>query len=148
MHSFIYLSIGFWLHTVLVCRGSMSLNCPVFHTFVGISSSTAAFLLLIFLSTESSSSCVNGPSLIPNWLVIIFVIGSCVTFGGFASKFLKCCFNRYIRSSWQFCFRSTLPSDHFVYFLACYPRFFYLQPIILSYRSDFVCILFVILGIC
>ena len=28
----------------------------------------------------------------PNWLLIIFVIGSCVTFGSFLRKFLKCCF--------------------------------------------------------
>ena len=41
----------------------MSSNCLVFHTSGGISSSPAAFLFLIFLRTESSSSCVNGPSL-------------------------------------------------------------------------------------
>ncbi len=43
----------------------------------GISSSPAAFLFLIFLRTESSSSCVNGPSLMSNCLLIILVIGSC-----------------------------------------------------------------------
>ena len=70
----------------------MSSNCLVFHTSGGISSSPAAFLFLIFLRTESSSSCVNGPSLMSNCLLIILVIGSCVIFGGFPSKFSKCCF--------------------------------------------------------
>ena len=64
----------------------MSSNCLVFHTSGGISSSPAAFLFLIFLRTESSSSCVNGPSLMSNCLLIILVIGSCVIFGGFPSK--------------------------------------------------------------
>ena len=35
-----------------------------------------------------------------NWLLIIFMIGLCITFGGFLSKFSKCCFHRCIRSSW------------------------------------------------
>ena len=68
--------------------------------FRGISSSPAAFLFLIFLRTESSSSCVNGPSLMSNCLLIILVIGSCVIFGGFPSKFSKCCFNSFILSCW------------------------------------------------
>ena len=76
----------------------MSVNSLVFHTSRGISSSPAAFLFLIFLSTESSS-CINCPSLMSNCLLIIFMIGSCVTFGDFPSKFLKCCFHRGIRSS-------------------------------------------------
>ena len=63
MHPFVHLSIGFWLYTALQCRSSMSSNCLVFHTSGGISSSPAAFLFLIFLRTESSSPCVNGPSL-------------------------------------------------------------------------------------
>ena len=71
----------------------MLLNCLVFHTFGGISSSPAAFLFLIFLSTELSSSCVNDPSLTSNCLLIILMIGSCVTLTGFPSKFLKCCFH-------------------------------------------------------
>ena len=78
----------------------MSSNCLIFHTSGGISSSTAAFLFLIFLSTESSSSWVKGPSLMSNCLLILLVIGSCVTFGGFLSKFLKCCFHRCICSCW------------------------------------------------
>ena len=53
-------------------------NCLVFHTSGSISSSPAHFLFLIFLRTESSSSCVNGPSLMSNCLLIILVIGSCV----------------------------------------------------------------------
>ena len=35
------------------------------------------------------------------WILIIFVI---VTFGGFLSKFLKCCFHRCIHSSWLVAF--------------------------------------------
>ena len=50
------------------------------------------FFYLIFLSTESSSSWVNGPTLISDCLLIILVIGSWVPFGGFPSKFSKCCF--------------------------------------------------------
>ena len=71
----------------------MSSNCLVFHTSGGISSSPAAFLFLFFLRTESSSSCVNAPSLMSNCLLIILVIGSCVIFGGFPSRFSKCCFH-------------------------------------------------------
>ena len=100
MHPFIHLSIGFWLYTALQCRSSMSSNCLVFHTSGGISSSPAAFLFLIFLRTESSSSCVNGPSLVSNCLLIILVIDSCVIFGGFPSKFSKCCFHSCILSCW------------------------------------------------
>ena len=44
----------------------MSSNCLVFHTSGGISSSPAAFLFLIYLITESSSSRVNGPRLLTN----------------------------------------------------------------------------------
>ena len=35
-----------------------------------------------------------------NCLLIIFVIGSCVTFGGFPSRFSKCCFHSFICSCW------------------------------------------------
>ena len=51
-----------------------------------------------FFSTETSY-CVNCPSLISSWLLIIFEVVSCVTFGAFPSKFSKCCFHRCIRSS-------------------------------------------------
>ena len=103
----------------------MSSNCLVFHTSGGISSSPAAFLFLIFLRTESSSSCVNGPSLMSNCLLIILVIGSCVIFGGFPSKFSKCCFQFYsflLVCCFKFCFGCVLSSTHFVYCLPCYPR--------------------------
>ena len=104
MHPFTQLSITFWLYTALQCRSSISSKSLVFHTSGGISSSSAAFLFLIFLNTESSSSCVNCLSLLSNWLQIIFVIGSCVTLGGFQSKFSKCCFHRCIHSSWLVAF--------------------------------------------
>ena len=77
----------------------MSSNCLVFHTSGGISSSPAAFLFLIFLRTESSSSLVNSPSLMCNCLLIILVIGSCIMFGGLASRFSKC-FHSFILSCW------------------------------------------------
>ena len=82
----------------LQCQSSMSSNFLVFHTSEGISSIPAAFLSLIFLNTESSSSCVNGPSLLSYCLLISLVIGSCLTSGKFLSKFSKCCFHMYIRS--------------------------------------------------
>ena len=100
MHPFIHLSIGFWLYTAVQCRSSMLSNCLVFHTSGEISFSPVAYLFLIFLRTESSSSCENGPSLMSNCLLIILVIGSCVIYGGFPSRFSKCCFHSFILSCW------------------------------------------------
>ena len=51
----------------------MSSNCLVFHASGEISSSPAAFLFLIFRNTESSSSRVNGPSLMSSCLLIILM---------------------------------------------------------------------------
>ena len=104
MDPFVHLSIAFWLYTALQCLRCISSNSLVFHTSGGISSSPAAFLFLIFLSTDSSSSCVNYLSLMFNWLLIIFVISRCITFRGFPSKFSKCCFRGYIRASWLVAF--------------------------------------------
>ena len=104
MHPFVHLSIVFWLYMVLQCRSRMSSNSQVFYTSGGISLSPAAFLVLIFLSNESSSSYVNCPSLMSNGLLIIFVIGSRVTFGWFPNEFSKCCFHNCIRSSFCRCF--------------------------------------------
>ena len=104
----------------------MSSNCLVFHTSGGIWSSSVAFLFLIFLRTESSSSLVNGPSLMSNCLLIILVIGSFVTFGRFPSRFSKMLFPQFyfflLACSFQFCFGCALPSTHFVYCLPGYPR--------------------------
>ena len=66
---FVILSIVYWLYTLL-CRSSMSSNCLVFRTSGGSSSSPALFLLLSFLCTESSSSCLNCPSLTSNWFLL------------------------------------------------------------------------------
>ena len=85
-------------------RIELSLNSLVFYTSRGISSSLGAFLFLIFLCTESSSSWVNGPGLMSNCLLIILVIGSYITFGGFPSKFSKCCFHSCFGSSWLVAF--------------------------------------------
>ena len=113
MYPFLHLSVVLWLYTALEYRSSMVTNSFVFHTSGSISSSPAAFLFLIFLSTESSSSCVNCPILMSSWLLIIFLIGSSVTFGGFSSKFSKCYFHRCIRSSWLAAFRLAF-ADHFL----------------------------------
>ena len=86
----------------------MSSNCLVFHTSGGISSSSAAFLFLIFPRTELSSSLANGPSLMSNYLLIILVIGSFVTFGGFPCRFSKCCFHSFILSCWFAAFNFAL----------------------------------------
>ena len=61
-----------------LCRSSMFSNCLVFHTSGGISSSPVAFLFLIFLSTKSSSSRVNGSCLMSNCLLIILVMKGCI----------------------------------------------------------------------
>ena len=79
-------------------------NSLAFHTSWGISSSHATFLFVIFLSIESSSSCVSCLSLMSDWLLIIFVAGSCVTCRGFPTKFSKCCFHSCICSSWLVAF--------------------------------------------
>ena len=86
----------------------MSSNCLVFHTSRGISSSPAAYLFSIFLRTESSSSWVNGPSLMSKCLLIILVIGSCVTFGRFPSRFSNCCSHSFILSCWFAAFNFAL----------------------------------------
>ena len=86
----------------------MSSSCLVFHSSGGISSSPEAFLFLIFLRTESSSSLVNGPSLMSSCLLIILVIGSCVTFGGFLSRFSKCCLHSFILFCWFVAFNLAL----------------------------------------
>ena len=65
----------------------------VFHTYREIPSSPAAFLFLIFLSTESSSR-VNGPSLMSNCILIILVITltklKLVGFEGFSRRGHQC----------------------------------------------------------
>ena len=108
MHPFVHMSIVFWLYTALQCGSNMSSNSLVFHTSGGISSSSAAFSFVIFLSTESSSSGVNTSSLMSNCLLIILVISSCETFEGILSKFSKCCFHSCIRSSWLVAFTLAL----------------------------------------
>ena len=86
----------------------MSSNCLVFHTSGGILSSPAAFLFLIFLRSESSSSLVNGHSLMSNCLLIILLIGLFVTFSGFPSRFSKCCFHSFTLSCWLAAFTFAL----------------------------------------
>ena len=75
-------------------------NFFVFHTSGGISLRLAAFLFLIFVSITLSLSCVNCPSLMSSWLLIIFMIGSSVTLVDFPSRFLKCWFHKCFCFSW------------------------------------------------
>ena len=77
------------------------------HISGGLSSSHAAFLFLIFLSTEMSSLSVNSPSVMPNCLLIIIVVGSCVTFGVFPSRFWKY-FHSFVYSCWFVAFNFAL----------------------------------------
>ena len=53
-----------YLYTVLQNRRSKSQHFFAFHTFEGISSLSANFLLLIFVSTNLNYSSINYPSLI------------------------------------------------------------------------------------
>ena len=124
----------------------MSSNCLVFHTSGRISSSPAAFLFLIFLSTESSSSRVNGPSLMSNCLLIIFVIGSCVTFGGFLSRFSKCCFHSFICSCWFVTFSLALAVLFLLFtsFIACHA----ILDCLSSTESLFLSIWFCMYSVC
>ena len=125
----------------------MSSNCLVFHTYGWISSSPATFLFLIFLSNESSSSGVNGPSLMSNCLLIILVIGSCETFGRFPSRFWKCCFYSFIRSCWFVALAVLfLLLTSFIVCRAILDCLYSTESLILSFA--FVCILSVLLGIC
>ena len=68
---------------VLQYRRSMLSNFLVFHTWVGYFMKTCSFPVFNF----SSSSCVNCPSFISSYLLLIFVIGlgSSVSFGDFPS---------------------------------------------------------------
>ena len=101
----------------------MSSNFLVFHNSGGISSSPAASLFSIFLITESNYSRINGPSLMSYCLLIILVIGSCLTFGGFPRRFSKCCFHSFILSCW------------FVAFNLALPVFFLLLPLFIVFHA-------------
>ena len=112
-------------------------NCLVFLTTGEFSSSPVAFLFLIFLSTKSSSSRVNGPSLMSNCLLIILVIGLCVTFSGFSSRFSKCCFRSFILSCCFLAFNLALVVfflllNSFIVFQAILGCLSYTESLILS----------------
>ena len=81
---------------------------PFFCNSVRISSRPEAFLFLIFVSITLIASCINCPSLMSRWLLMIFVIGSSVTLVDFLSRLLKCSFRMYIRSSWLTAFSFVL----------------------------------------
>ena len=102
--------------------------------FWGMLSSPAAFLFLIFLSTESSSSRVNGPSLMSNCFLTILVIGSCVNFSGFPSRFSKCCFHSFILSCWFVAFNLALAVLFLLLtsFIVCHLSLSFTESLILS----------------
>ena len=75
-------------------RRRIWLDFLVVLTSGGILSNPAAFLFSIFLITQSSSSCLNCPSLMSTWSLIFFAIGSPVTYRGFPCKFSESCFQR------------------------------------------------------
>ena len=82
-----------------------------------------------------------------NCLLIILGIGSCVTLGGFPSKFLKYCFQRCIRSCWLVAFSSAFAVLFLLHtsFTVCHAILDCLsstESLILSVW--FVCILFVL----
>ena len=132
----------------LQCRIIETSNSLVFHTSWSISSSPVAFHFLIFLSTESSSSYVNCPSLMSSWLLKKNLIGSLLTFGGFPKKILEMLFPRvysfFLAGSFQFSTRSTLPpSAYFVYCLPYNPRLSILNRVFHFNDLIFVRILFI-----
>ena len=47
-------------------------------------------------------------SILNKYIIIILVIGSCVTFGAFPGRFWKCCFHSFIRSYWFVAFSLAL----------------------------------------
>ena len=100
---FVHLPIVFLLYTVLPCRSSV-VEFPGLLYFWGYFIKPCCFPFRIFRSTESSSSCLCCFRLMSSWLLNIFVISSCKTFGGFPSKLSKRCFYRCIRSSWLVAF--------------------------------------------
>ena len=106
MHPFIHLSIGFWLYTSLLEQYVVEFS-GLLH-FWGYFIEPCCLSIFNFFSTVSTSSWVNGPSLMSNCLLIILVIGSWVASGGFPSKFSKCCFQRCIRSCWLVAFSLAL----------------------------------------
>ena len=57
---FNHLSIVFLFYKALQYQSNLSLNSLIFYISGVISSSPADFLFLIFLSTKSSSPCVNS----------------------------------------------------------------------------------------
>ena len=84
-----------------------------------------------------------------NCLLIILVIGSCVVFGGFPSKFSKCCFHSFILSFWFAAFSFALA----VFFLlltsfVCQAILDCLSSTESLILSDFECILSVPLYMC
>ena len=99
MQSSVNISIEFCLKTALYNLRRMSSNFLIIPTS-GTSSRPAAFLLLIFLNTTSSSFSINCPNLMSSRPLIIF-IGFSVISAGFPNRFLKCSFYFQNISFWR-----------------------------------------------
>ena len=94
MQPFVHFSIVFCLYIVLHNWESRSSNFFVFQILKGILMKPAAFRLLIFFNTASSSSSVNCPSLISRWLSSILFYKVCQwLLEGFPSRCLKYSFH-------------------------------------------------------
>ena len=94
MHLFFHLSGYIQQYNVRVVCPRIpwsSIRLEAFHLALLLS----YFQFFLVLSRVLLAYC---PSLISSWLLIIFVIGSCVILGVFSSKLSKCCVYRCIRS--------------------------------------------------
>ena len=148
MHPFIHLSIGF----DYIRHYSVGAVCDrIFWSSILLGVFHRALLLFFwtFLSTESSSSWVNDPSLlliVSNCLFIIIVISSWVTFRGFLSRFSKCGFNRCIRSCSLVVFSLALAvlSLQLTSFILCYA----IVDCLLLTESLILSILFCMYSVC
>ena len=96
---FVYFSMVLCLYTALHNQSMLS-NFLVFYTSGSISSRPAAFLLLSFFGTESSSSNIIYPGFSSCWPIIISSVSLFVISGGFPNRFLKCSFNFWIVFLW------------------------------------------------
>ena len=95
------LSLEFCLYTALHYSRSMFSNFLVFHTPGSIFSRSANVQLLIFVSTISSSSSMNGSSLMSSWRLVIYLDRFISDFREFPSRFWECSFHSLFFLDWN-----------------------------------------------